>query len=98
MELSKVLDGDIVAVKTYHGWVAAKFEKRRYSKKLDKYYFNGKWYQSKNVRYATSAEIESYIKRLESDLRVAKEAYEAIKDHEEYLERINQQCNTPKKN
>ena len=89
MALSRVLDGDIIAVKTYHGWVATKFEKRRYRKKLDKYLFNGKWYKSENVRYATSAEIEAYIKKLESDLRVAKEAYEAIKEHEEYLERSN---------
>lgn len=87
--LSRVLDGDIVAVKTYHGWVATKFERRRYRKKLDKYLFNGKWYKSENVRYATSAEIEAYIKKLERDLAMAKEAYEAIKDHEEYLERIN---------
>ena len=87
--LSRVLDGDIIAVKTYHGWVATKFEKRRYRKKIDKYYFNGKWYQSKNVRHATSDEIEAYIKKLERDLAMAKEAYEAIKDHEEYMERIN---------
>jgi len=89
MNLSRVLDGEIVAVKTYHGWVATKFEKRRYSRKLDKYLFNGKRYQSKNVRYATSAEIGAYIERLERDLAAAKEAYEAIKEHEEYLGRSN---------
>lgn len=89
MNLSKVLDGSIIAVKTYHGWVATKFEKRRYRKKLDKYYFNGKWFKAKNIRYATSAEIEAYIKKLERDLAMAKEAYEDIKEHEEYLERIN---------
>lgn len=87
--LSRVLDGDIIAVKTYHGWVATKFERRRYRKKLDKYLFNGKWYQSKNVRYATSAEIEAYIKKLERDLAMAKEAYKDLKDHEEYMERSN---------
>ena len=89
MELSRVLDGDIVAVKTYRGWVATKFEKRRYSKKLDKYLFNGKRYQSKNVRYATSAEIGAYIERLERDLATAREAYEATKEHEEYMGRSN---------
>ena len=89
MELSRAMDGEMIAVKTYRGWVAARFEKRRYSGKTDKYLFNGKWYQSKNVRYATSAEIEAYIERLERDLAAAKDAYEETKEHEEYLGRIN---------
>lgn len=88
-DLSKVLDGEIVAVKTYHGWVAAKFDKRRYSGKTGKYLFNGKRYKAENVRYATSAEIGAYIERLERDLAAAKEAYGAIKEHEEYLEGSN---------
>ena len=89
MNLSRVLDGEIVAVKTYRGWVAAKFEKRRYSGKLDKYLFNGKRYKAENVRYATSSEIGAYIERLERDLATAKEAYEATKEHEEYMGRSN---------
>ena len=89
MNLSRVLDGEIVAVKTYRGWVATKFEKRRYSGKLDKYLFNGKRYKAENVRYATSAEIGAYIERLERDLAMAKEAYKDLKEHEEHLERID---------
>ena len=89
MTLSTVPDGSIIVVKTWHGWIATKFEKRRYRKGLDKYFFNGKWYKSENVRYATSEEVESYIKRLERDLAMARETIRELKEHEINLERFN---------